>query len=210
LAFFSWVGLKGAVPITLATFPLMLGTPEQPLQAPLVFDVVFFIVVASATIQGWSLAPMARWLGLERPSDPEPPVTLEISSLRHVNGEIVDYAVGENSRAAGRMVKDLALPAGAVIALVSRGSEIIPPHGETTIQAGDHVILVLRPGIQPLTNQIFGRDSNVRGEIPPAIEFPLKGSTTIQDLQENYSVETDEPTGAAQTSRAAARQGWSG
>ncbi|HRZ38924.1 MAG TPA: potassium/proton antiporter, partial [Candidatus Paceibacterota bacterium] len=103
LAFMSWVGLKGAVPITLATFPLMLATPGASLQAPLIFDVVFFIVVLSAVIQGTSLTPAARWLGLERPRDPEPPVTLEISSLRHVDGEVVDYAIGEDSRAAGRM-----------------------------------------------------------------------------------------------------------
>src|SRR5690606_5680583 len=142
-------------PITLATFPLMLATPDRPLEAKLLFDVVFFIVVVSAAIQGTSLAPVARWLGLQRPRDPEPPVTLEISSLRHVNGEIVDYAVGEDSRAAGRLVRDLALPDGAVIAMIARGDQIVPPQGNTRIDVGDHVILVLRPGIQPLVNQVF-------------------------------------------------------
>ena len=146
LTFLSWVGLKGAVPITLATFPLMLGTSEAPLQASLLFDVVFFIVVLSAVIQGTSMTPVARWLGLERPRDPEPPVTLEISSLRQVDGEVVDYAIGQDSRAAGRLVKDLALPGGVVIALIARGDQIIPPQGITRIEAGDHVILVLRAG----------------------------------------------------------------
>ncbi len=162
LVFISWVGLKGAVPITLATFPLMLATPNNSLQAALIFDVVFFIVVVSATIQGSSLTPVARWLGLERPRAPEPPVTLEINSLKHVQGEIVDYAVGEDSCAAGRLVKDLALPEGAVIAIISRGDEIIPPQGKTRIDAGDHAILVLRPGTQPLVNQIFGPNPDAR------------------------------------------------
>jgi cell volume regulation protein A len=193
LAFISWVGLKGAVPITLATFPLMLGNPERPLQANLLFDVVFFIVVVSAVIQGTSLTPVARWLGLERPRDPEPPMTLEISSLRHVNGEIVDYSIGEDSRAAGRMVKDLALPEGAVIAMIARGEQIVPPQGNTCIHPGDHVILVLRPGIQPLVNQIFGRNSDVRGMIPSAIEFPLRATTTVRDIQELYSIQLDAP-----------------
>lgn len=191
LIFLSWVGLKGAVPITLATFPLMLGTAENPLQAPLLFDVIFFIVVVSAVIQGSSLTPMARWLGLERPRDPEPPVSLEISSLRHVQGEVVDYAVGEDSRAAGRMVKELALPDGAVIALIARGQQIVPPQGSTRIHAGDHVILVLRPGIQPLVNQIFGRDSDVRGSIPTTLEFPLRASTTVGELQAFYTIFVD-------------------
>jgi cell volume regulation protein A len=193
MTFMSWVGLKGAVPITLATFPLMLATPQVSLQAPLLFDVVFFIVVVSAVIQGTSLAPVARWLGLERRRNPQPAVTLEISSLQHVNGDVVDYAVGEDSRAAGRMVKDLSLPDGAVIALIARGDEIIPPQGKTRVQAGDHVILVLRPGIQALVNQVFGRNSEARGSIPDAVEFPLRGSTTVGELQEFYSIDMKEP-----------------
>jgi cell volume regulation protein A len=188
LIFMSWVGLKGAVPITLATFPLMLGTPESPLQASLIFDVVFFIVVISAVVQGTSLAPVARWLGLERPRDPEPPVTLEISSLRHVSSEIVDYAVGADSRAAGRIVKELVLPEGAVIALIARGDQIVPPQGNTRINAGDHVILVLQPGIQPLVNQVFGRNSDVRGRIPNALEFPLRASTSVGEIQDFYGI----------------------
>jgi len=112
LTFLSWVGLKGAVPITLATFPLMLATPEHPMHAGMLFDTVFFIVVVSAVVQGMSLTPMARWLGLEQPRVPEPPVALEISSLRHVDGEVVDYAIEADSRVAGRLVRDLALPEG--------------------------------------------------------------------------------------------------
>lgn len=193
LIFMSWVGLKGAVPITLATFPLMFATEEQPLQALLVFDVVFFIVVLSAVIQGATLTPLARWLGLEQPREPEPPVTLEISSLRHVNGEVVDYAIGENSRAAGRMVKDLALPEGAVIAMIARGDQIVPPQGNTYIYPGDHVILVLRPGIQPLVSQIFGSNSDARGMIPNSLEFPLRASTTVSKIQELYAIHIDAP-----------------
>ncbi len=193
LTFISWVGLKGAVPITLATFPLMLATAEKPLQASLLFDVVFFIVVVSAVIQGSTLKPVARWLGLELPHEPEPPLTLEISSLRHVNGEVVDYAIGEDSRAAGLRVKDLALPEGAVIALIARGEQIVPPQGNTYIQSGDHVILVLRMGIQPLVNQVFGSSSDVRGEIPKALEFPLRASTTVSKIQELYAIEMNAP-----------------
>jgi len=191
LTLLSWVGLKEAVPNTLATFPLMLSTADHTLQASLLFDVVFFIVVVSAVIQGTSLTPVARWLGLERPRDPEPPVTLEISSLRQVDGEVVDFSIGEDSRAAGRLVKDLALPGGVVIALIARGDQIIPPQGTTRIHAGDHVILVMRSGTQPLVNQVFGRDPDTRGTIPKAVEFPFRGSTTVGELQEFYSIQID-------------------
>jgi len=193
LTFMSWVGLKGAVPITLATFPLMFATPEVSLQAPLLFDVVFFIVVVSAVVQGTSLTPVARWLGLECPREPEPPVTLELSSLRHLDGKIVDYAIGDDSRAAGRLVKDLALPGGVVIALIARGEKVIPPQGITRIHVGDHVILVLRHGTEPLVDQVFGRNLEERAEVPPHVEFPFRGSTTVGELETFYSIHIDAP-----------------
>jgi cell volume regulation protein A len=193
LTFMSWVGLKGAVPITLATFPLMFATPERPLQATLIFDVVFFTVVVSAIIQGTSLTPAARWLGLETPRDPEPPVTLEISSLRNVDGKVVDYTVHADSKAAGRLVKELALPTGVVIAMVARGDKIIPPQGNTRINADDHVILVLRSGTEPMVEKVFGRQAEKEALVPSAVEFPFRGSTTVGELEAFYSIHIDAP-----------------
>jgi cell volume regulation protein A len=183
--FISWVGLKGAVPITLATFPLLYGTPS----AGLTFDVVFFVVVLSALVQGWSLAPLARWLGLETEPEPTPPVALEITSLQHLDGDIVDYLVGPDSRAAGRTVRELALPAGVVIALVSRGSDIVPPQGSTRLNAGDHVIIILKPHVRPLVDRIFAHVTSSNTPLPPAAEFPLRGTTTVGELQEMYGVQ---------------------
>ncbi len=184
--FLSWVGLKGAVPITLAMFPLMMGTPK----ASLLFDVVVFIVVLSATLQGSTLRLAATWLRLTTTPEPSPPVTLEISSLRHVDGDIVDYLVNEKSRAAGQMVKDLALPEGVVIALLVRGEQLIPPQGRTQLLAGDHAILVLRPGTRRLTNHIFSPSINPQTVFPP-FEFPLRASTTLGDLYKIYGIEAE-------------------
>ncbi|MHC1766346.1 MAG: potassium/proton antiporter [Verrucomicrobiia bacterium] len=193
LTFMSWVGLKGAVPITLATFPLMFATPEISLQAPLLFDVVFFIVVASAILQGTSLTPAARLLGLERPRDPEPPVTLEISSLRKVDGKVVDYAISEDSRAAGRLVKELALPGEVVIALIARDGKVIPPQGMTRIHVGDHIMLVLRPGTESLVDQVFGKNPDEPATVPTDVEFPFRGTTTVGELEAFYSIHIDAP-----------------
>jgi cell volume regulation protein A len=187
LTFLSWVGLKGAVPITLATFPLMFGVKD----ANVIFDVVFFVVLTSALVQGWSLPLVARRLGLETPAPPEPPLTLEISSLRHVEGDIVDYTVGEGSHVAGRLVRDIALPDGVVIAILAREQQIIPPQGNTRILAGDHAILVLRPGTRPLVNRIFGRDSVQENELPASLEFPLRASITVGELEEFYGIKMD-------------------
>ena len=185
--FVSWVGLKGAVPITLATFPLMFGTPH----ASLMFDVVFFVVVLSAIVQGSSLSYIARRLGLEIPVETTPPLTLEISSLRHVEGDIVDYTVGKDSRAAGRQVKDLALPDGVVIAIVARDDQIIPPQGKTQIQAGDHVIVVLRPATRQLVDQAFANRADRSVEELAGLEFPLRGTTTVAELEDMYGIVMD-------------------
>jgi cell volume regulation protein A len=181
--FVAWVGLKGAVPITLATFPLMFGTPH----ATLMFDVVFFVVVLSTLVQGWSLIFVARRLELEVPAEISP-ITLEISSLRHVEGDIVDYMVGKDSRAAGRQVKDLALPDGVVIALVARKDQIIPPQGKTQIEAGDHVIVVLRPATRQLVDQAFGNHADTSVEQLAGLEFPLRGTTTVAELEDMYGI----------------------
>lgn len=188
LVFISWGGLKGAVPITLATFPLLLGAP----QALLIFDVTFFVVVLSALVQGWSLPMAARLLKLEVPSAPSPPVTLEISSLRNVDSDIVDYSVTADSRAAGRLVRELALPGGVVIALIARNDEIIPPQGNTTIQAGDHVILVLQKQTRPIVDRIFSsHSSDTTIKLPDQLEFPLRATTTVRELEEVYGIVMD-------------------
>jgi len=185
LTFISWVGLKGAVPITLATFPLVYGVEG----APLLFDVVFFVVLVSASIQGWTLPMAARRLGVEAPPEPKPPVTLEISSLRHVEGDIVDYLVTEDSPASGRLVRDLALPRGVVIAIIAREQKIIPPQGSTRVESGDHVILVMSPGTRPLVDKVFAAREKEREALPASLEFPLRGATKVRELEEFYGIQ---------------------
>lgn len=192
LLFLSWVGLKGAVPITLATFPLLFGLEG----ASLLFNVVFFVVLVSALIQGWSLPLMARSLGLEMPAEPAPPVTLELTSLRHVEGDIIDYLVSPESRAAGRLVRELALPEGVVIALIARGQQIIPPQGKTRIEAGDHVTVVQRPGTMRLVNKLFASAGTRSEELPASVEFPLRASITVGELEEFYGIQMQAPPGS--------------
>lgn len=188
LTFLSWVGLKGAVPITLATFPLLYAVP----QASLLFDVVFFVVVVSAVVQGWSLPLVARTLGLALPAQPPPPVSLELSSLRHMEGDIVDYTIGADSRAAGRLVQELALPEGVVIAIIAREQRLIPPQGRTRIEPDDHVIVVLQPEVRPLVNRIFSRGDD-QEQLPSRFEFPLRASVSVGELEELYGISLDLP-----------------
>ncbi|HET9949502.1 MAG TPA: potassium/proton antiporter [Longimicrobiales bacterium] len=184
LVMVAWTGLKGAVPITLATFPLTAGVSI----GPLLFDVVFFVVLISAAVQGMSLAFVARKLGLEAAPQPEAPISLEITSLKDVDGDIVEYTISEGSRASGRLIRDLALPDGVVVALLARGHHIIPPKGSTRVLPGDHAFVVLRPNLRPLVDRVFSREVERRSEPLPFGEFPLRGSTRIAELEEYYGI----------------------
>ncbi|QDS86206.1 K(+)/H(+) antiporter NhaP [Rosistilla ulvae] len=189
LTFLSWVGLKGAIPITLATFPMLAGLPS----ASLMFDTIFFVVLTSALVQGWTLPYIARYLKLEVPTRLPPPVTLEISSLTNVDGDIVDYFVDESCQATGRMIKDLALPEGVVIALLVRDEQIIPPQGRSVLHSDDHVIVVLRPRVRALVDRIFARREQLEDPIPAELEFPLRGSIKVGEIEQFYglSIDTD-------------------
>jgi potassium/hydrogen antiporter len=142
----GWVGLKGAVPIILATFPLMYDLPE----GRLLFNVVFFVVLVSATLQGWTLPAMASGLGLEEEgTSARPPVSLELMALRDVGADIIDYLVTPASPLAGRHIRDMRLPEGAVIAMISRGNTMIVPRGPTELRPGDHLFVIARDDIRP-------------------------------------------------------------
>lgn len=153
LLFLAWVGLKGSVPIILATYPLLLGL----VHSHLVFHVIFIIVVLSALVQGWSLNWAATLLGLQQETSPEPPISLEIMSLRHVDADIVQYHIDTQTIAAHKMLSELAFPDEAVVAMVTRGPTLIPARGSTLLLPGDHVFVVLRTRLRESVDEIFGR-----------------------------------------------------
>jgi len=195
LTFLSWVGLKGAVPITLATFPLMAGVPGSEV----LFNAVFFVVLVSAVTQGWSLPVVARWLKLGRPADPSPPLSVEINALRHVDGEIVDYTVAPSARVAGQVLRDLALPDGVAVTLVVRGGEVIMPRGATALRPGDHVFVALRTRLKPLVDRLFDPDA----ETPPLVSgltLSFHRKSTVGQLHRFFGIPgptwADEPVGA--------------
>ena len=183
LAFLSWVGLKGAVPITLATFPLMAGVEGSGV----LFDVVFFVVLVSALAQGWSLPVVARRLRLAEPADPPAPLTLEINALRHLEGEIVDYTVAPSARVAGQTLRDLTLPDGVVMTLVVRGDEVIVPRGSTELRPGDHVFVALRSALVPLLNRLFDPLAAVE-PLPAGLTLAFHGRTTVGQLHRFFGV----------------------
>jgi cell volume regulation protein A len=188
ITFISWVGLKGAVPIILATFPPLFGVPE----GSLMFNVVFFVVLVSAVLQGWTLPFFANRLGLQSGRRSEAPVSIEIVSIKKVDAAIVEYTIEDDSRAAGKKLRDIALPDGVVVALISRGTNLIPPRGSTTVLPGDHVFTVLQPAMRPMVDRTFGAGLAI-DKLPKMAEYPLRGNTTVGNLRDVYGVELDAP-----------------
>lgn len=180
----AWVGLRGSVPIILAIFPLMFGLEG----AELIFNVVFFVVLISATIQGTTLPVVARKLGLTEKPPAVPAASLEITALEEVDADIVEYTLSDHPRAAGRRLSQMALPDTTVVAMITRGKDVIPPRGSTELMAGDHLFVVLRPETRPFIDCVFSDAIGVVSEELPDQELKLKGSTKIEDLRHSYGL----------------------
>ncbi len=183
LTFLSWVGLKGAVPITLATFPLTAGVAGSEV----LFNVVFFVVIVSAVTQGTSLPLVARWLGLGQPADPAPPLTVEISALRSVEGDIVDYTVAPSARVAGQQLRALALPDGAAATLVVRGQTVIVPRGSTALRPGDHVFVAMHRRLKPFIDRLFDPMAETP-DLPAGLALAFHGGTTLGQLHRFFGL----------------------
>ena len=134
----SWVGLRGAVPIILATFPLVAGVPK----ADLFFNVVFFIVLTSVLLQGTSLPLVAKWLRLRAPLAAKRQYPLEFVPTRKSGSDLVEVSVTEQSPVIGKQIVDLHLPKSSLIVLVSRNEDFLVPKGGTILQSGDRLLVL--------------------------------------------------------------------
>jgi cell volume regulation protein A len=137
-AMIGWVGLRGAVPIILATFPLLAGVQ----QADTIFNLVFFVVLTSVLVQGSSIPIVARWLGVAAPLQLKRRSPLEFESTNGIRGELVEIELPADSAAAGRRIVELGLPKGALLVLIGRGDSFFVPSGSTLLEAGDTLYLL--------------------------------------------------------------------
>jgi cell volume regulation protein A len=134
----SWVGLRGAVPIILATFPLLAGVP----QAEMIFNLVFFIVLTSVLLQGPSIPALARWLGIEEPAEERTIYPLDLVPTEGLKSVLEEIRIQKDSAAVGRSIVSLGLPRGALIVLIGRGNEFIIPSGGTILEGGDTLLVI--------------------------------------------------------------------
>lgn len=134
----SWTGLRGAVPIVLATYPLMAGYE----QSALIFDVVFFIVLTSVMVQGTLLMPIARKLKVDEPLASRPTFSLSIERQGLLQGETREIEILPEMCAVGKRVADLGVPSDILILLIGRGDGFVVPRGQTLIQPYDTLLML--------------------------------------------------------------------
>ncbi|MGM9320285.1 potassium/proton antiporter [Deinococcus aquaticus] len=134
----AWVGLRGAVPIVLATFPLLAGAER----AGTLFNIVFFIVLTSVLLQGTTLTLVARFLRVREavPEVTQYPITY--TPTGHNKNEMVEVEVRAGSAADGQRIMDLRLPPEALVILIHRGGEFLIPKGATELTGGDSVLVL--------------------------------------------------------------------
>lgn len=134
----SWVGLRGSVPIILATFPLLAGIT----QAHTIFNIVFFIVLTSVLLQGTSIPAVSKMLKVNAPLNTKRPYPIEFEQTGDLDASLNDMIVPYNSDVVGKTIAAINVPPKALIVLLTRNDNFIVPNGSTVIEGGD-VLLVL-------------------------------------------------------------------
>ncbi|MGH2930951.1 MAG: cation:proton antiporter, partial [Solirubrobacteraceae bacterium] len=135
----GWAGLRGAVPVVLATFPVIAGVPHSHE----FFNIVFFVVLVSTLLQGPTFETLARRLALTTNEPPLPRPFSESGTIRRLGAEVLEYTIAPGDAIAGARVRDLGLPRDALVSVIVRGERAIPPRGSTGLRAGDELHLLI-------------------------------------------------------------------
>lgn len=136
--YISWVGLRGAVPIVFATYPLLAGIDK----AGMIFNIVFFISLTSILIQGTTLPLVAKWLKVALPEKAKPRTPVDLFLSERAKTKIVEIDIPEGGYAVGKKIVDLEFPKTAIIAMIKRMDEYITPNGSTEIEANDTLTIL--------------------------------------------------------------------
>lgn len=190
--FLSWAGLKGAVPIVLATFPLIAGLEHSQE----FFNIVFFVVLISALVQGSSIARFAEKLGLTGPTKVDSPHSLELISIGKANAEIIEYEVNEATPFIDRTLQEIEFPRLVSISAIIRAGRVITPAGMTKVLAGDILyILVSRKSKRELEKLLAGQLVTVKDK---SSEHLHDAATEAPKIKEEESAQETSAAESAQ------------
>jgi cell volume regulation protein A len=136
----GWAGLRGAVPVVLAEFPVIAHVPHSQE----FFNITFFAVVISTLLQGLTFEPFAKALGATTDEPALPGPLVETGTIRRLGADVVEFPVRESDAVVGRRVRELGLPRDALLNVIVREDQALPPRGSTRIEAGDRLHVLLR------------------------------------------------------------------
>jgi potassium/hydrogen antiporter len=168
-ALLGWAGLRGAVPVVLAIFPVIAGIPDRQE----FFNIVFFAVLLSTVLQGTTIEPVARWLKVTSEEPGRMPSVLEIGAVRELGADVVEHLIRSGDAAAGARLRDLGLPRDALVSLIIRGDEALLPRGSTRLEENDRLLVLVR---REVADQLPGllerwRNGPVQKPVRPARSY---------------------------------------
>ena len=136
--YISWVGLRGAVPIVFATYPLLAGIDKSRM----IFNIVFFISVTSILIQGTTLSVVAKWLNVALPKQAKKLTATDLLLSENPKAEMKEILITSNCFAVDKEIVELGFPKNAIIAMIIRDNNYLTPNGTTKIKAQDTLIVL--------------------------------------------------------------------
>lgn len=184
-AFVSWVGLRGAVSIFLAAIPTLAQVPH----AGLYFNIAFFIVLFSLLVQGWTIAPAARWLGVTMRRAPPAVNRVELDIPGQIDQELVGYPVAADSIVLGLT----RLPVWARLMLVVRDEEILDASAAGILQPGDYAYFLIPRERVPRLDRLFGASADLsRRQLGQFGELAINGEALLSEVARLYELEVPE------------------
>ena len=135
--FVSWVGLRGAVPIIFATYPVVSEIPGSQV----IFNIVFFITLLSLIFQGMTIAPVAKWLSLDLPEEKEGN-EFGVEIPEEIDSQLTDVTLTPEMLEDGNRLMDMNIAPGTLVMLVKRGSEFMIPNGRMELRVGDKLLYI--------------------------------------------------------------------
>ncbi len=176
VALLQWAGMRGAVPIVLATFPLK----EHIADSNAIYNIVFFVVLASSILQGPTFEWFANRLGLMTTQKAVVPPLIQAGNIRKLGAEYFEFPIREGDAIAGHVVAELQLPREALVSVIVRGEEALLPRGSTELEVGDRLQILVRGYLVKRVEELFElwRDGPI-GEEEREYAKPIAGRPAI-------------------------------